>query len=92
MNLNRSKAEVEFDYDVKGMDAKTKAIMDKTMKPEFDGMKKEFKDMMLNGMPKMHNMKIITLEWDTGTVLLSHFPQKVGQKNRPRVPHSGYSL
>lgn len=57
MNLNRSKAEVEFDYDVKGMDAKTKAIMDKTMEPEFNGMKKEFKDMMLNGMPKMHNMK-----------------------------------
>lgn len=62
MNLNRSKAEVEFDYEVKGMDAKTKAIMDKTMKPEFDGMKKEFKDMMLNGMPKMYNMKIVTLE------------------------------
>ena len=62
MNLNRSKAEVEFDYDVKGMDAKTKAIMDKTMEPEFNGMKKEFKDMMLNGMPKMHNMKIVTLE------------------------------
>ena len=62
MNLNRSKAVVEFDYDVKGMDAKTKAIMDKTMKPEFDGMKKEFKDMMLNGMPKMQNMKVVTLE------------------------------
>lgn len=62
MNLNRSKAEVEFDYEVKGMDTKTKAIMDKTMKSEFDGMKKEFKDMMLNGMPKMHNLKIITLE------------------------------
>ena len=44
------------------MDAKTKAIMDKTMKPEFDGMKKEFKDMMLNGMPKMQNMKVVTLE------------------------------
>ena len=62
MNLNRSKAEVEFDYDVKGMNAKTKAIMDKTMEPEFNGMKKEFKDMMLNGMPKMHNMKVVTLE------------------------------
>jgi len=23
--------------------------------------------------------------WDTGTVLLSHFLQKMGQKNRPRV-------
>ena len=62
MNLNRSKAEVEFDYDVKGMNAKAKAVMDKVMKSEFDGMKKEFKDMMLNGMPKMHNMKIVTLE------------------------------
>ena len=62
MNLNRSKAEVEFDYDVKGMNAKAKAVMDKEMKSQFDGMKKEFKDMMLNGMPKMHNMKIVTLE------------------------------
>jgi len=43
MNLNRSKAEVEFDYDVKGMDAKTKAIMDKTMTPEFNGMKKSLR-------------------------------------------------
>jgi len=62
MNLIRNKAEVEFDYEVKGMDAKTKAIMDKEMKSQFDGMKKEFKDMMLNGMPKMHDMKIVTLE------------------------------
>ena len=62
MNLIRNKAEVEFDYEVKSMDAKTKAIMDKEMKSQFDGMKKEFKDMMLNGMPKMHDMKIVTLE------------------------------
>ena len=62
MNLNRSKAEVEFDYDVKGMNAKAKAVMDKEMKSQFDDMKKEFKDMMLDGMPKMHNMKVVTLE------------------------------
>jgi len=28
-------------------------------------------------------------DWDTGTVLLSHFCLKMGQKNRPRVPFCG---
>lgn len=61
MDLDRSKAEVDFDYDIKGMDAKTKAKMDKQIRGELNGMKGEFKKTMLDGMPKMHNMKIVSL-------------------------------
>ena len=61
MNLNRDKAEVDFDYEIKGLDKQTKAKMDKQIRGELNGMKGEFKNTMLNGMPKMHNMKIVKL-------------------------------
>ena len=61
MDLNRGKAEVDFDYEIKGMDAKTKAKMDKQIRGELNGLKGEFKSTMLDGMPKMHNMKIVKL-------------------------------
>ena len=62
MNINRGKAEVDIDYEVKGMDAKTKAAMDKQIRGKINGFKKEFKQTMLDGMPKMNNMKIVSLE------------------------------
>ena len=61
MDLNRGKAEVDFDYEIKGMDASTKAKMDKQIRGELNGLKGEFKNTMLDGMPKMHNMKIVSL-------------------------------
>ena len=61
MDLNKSQAEVDFDYEIKGMDAKTKAKMDKQIRGELNSYKGEFKNTMLNGMPKMHNMKIVSL-------------------------------
>jgi len=61
MNLNKGKAEVDFDYEIKGMDAKTKAKMDKQIRGDLNGLKGEFKKTMLDGMPKMHNMKIVSL-------------------------------
>ena len=61
MDLNKGQAEVDFDYEIKGMDAKTKALMDKQIRGELNGMKGEFKKTMLDGMPKMHNMKIVSL-------------------------------
>ena len=61
MDLNKSQAEVDFDYEIKGMDAKTKALMDKQIKNELNSLKGEFKKTMLDGMPKMHNMKIVKL-------------------------------
>ena len=61
MDLNRGKAEVDFDYEIKGMDAKTKELMDKQIRNELNSLKGEFKNTMLNGMPKMHKMKIVKL-------------------------------
>ncbi len=61
MNLNKGEAEVDFDYEIKGMDAKTKELMDKQIRGELNGMKGEFKKTMLDGMPKMHNMKNVKL-------------------------------
>ena len=58
----RKMAEADIDYEIKGMDTKTKSILDKHIKSEINGLKKEFKKVMLNGMPKMHNMKIVSLE------------------------------
>ena len=62
MDLNKGKAEVDFDYEIKGMDAKTKALMDKQIRSELNGLKGEFKQTMLDGMPKMHKMKIVSLD------------------------------
>lgn len=61
MNLNRDAAEVDFDYEIKGLDKQTKAKMDKQIRGELNGLKGEFKNTMLNGMPKMHKMKIVKL-------------------------------
>ena len=62
LNLNRSKAEVDFDYEIKGLDAKTKKQMDKQIRKELDSLKGSFKSTMLDGMPKMHNMKIVSID------------------------------
>ena len=61
MNLDRNKAEVELDYEIAGMDANTKALLDKEIGGEINGLKGDFKKEMLDGMPKMHNMKIVSL-------------------------------
>ena len=70
MDFNRGKAEVDFDYEImrpvgnhsNRMDAKTKSKMDKQIRSQINGLKGEFKDLMLNGMPKMHNTKIVSLD------------------------------
>lgn len=59
--FNKGKAEVEVDYDIKGMDAKTKALLDKQIKSEISTLKTEFKKVLLDGMPKMDNLKIVSL-------------------------------
>ena len=60
--FNNGKAKVEVDYDIKGMDAKTKALLNKEIKGEISTLKKEFKQALLGGMPKMDNLKIVKLE------------------------------
>ncbi len=60
--LNNAKAEAEIDYEVKGLNAKAKAALDKEIRPSLKALEGEFKKEMLKEMPKMDNMKIVTLE------------------------------
>ena len=60
--FNNGKAKVEVDYEIKGMDAKTKALLNKQIKGELNTLKAEFKKGLLGGMPKMDNLKIVKLE------------------------------
>ena len=60
--FNKGKADVDVDYEIKGMDAKTKATLDKQIKAEIRTLKKEFKQVLLGGMPKMDRLKIVSLD------------------------------
>ena len=60
--FDKGKAEVEVDYEIKGMDAKTKALLDKQIKSEISTLKKEFRKALLGGMPKMDHLKIVSLD------------------------------
>ncbi len=71
MKLNKGNATVTVDYEFKGMDAKTKALMDKQIRPELDGMKGEIKKMVLDGMPSLNNMKVVSLDNKKLVVTLS---------------------
>ncbi|MBQ1722358.1 MAG: hypothetical protein II034_01030 [Muribaculaceae bacterium] len=55
-------ATTEIDYEIKGMDAKTKALMDKQIRSELNSLKGELKKELLGGMPKMDNLKVVSLE------------------------------
>ena len=71
LSLNKGNSTVDIDYDIKGMDAKTKSLMDKQIRQDLDDMKGEFKTMMLNGMPNLDNMKIVSLDNSKLIVTLS---------------------
>lgn len=71
LNLNKGKTTVNIDYDIKGMDAKTKSLMDEQIKSELESIKGEFKKMMLDGMPSLDNMKIVSLDNSKLVVTLS---------------------
>ena len=71
LNLDKGKTTVNIDYEIKGMDAKTKQLMDKQIRSELDGMKGEVKKFMLDGMPNLDNMKIVSLDNKKLVVTLS---------------------
>ena len=60
--FNNGKAKVDVDYEIKGMDAKTKVLLDKQIKGEIKTLKTEFKQVLLGGMPKMDHLKIVSLD------------------------------
>ena len=71
VKLNKGNATVKVDYEFKGMDAKTKELMDKQIRPELDSMKGEIKKMILDGMPSLENMKVVSLDNKKLVVTLS---------------------
>lgn len=71
LKLNKGKTTVEIDYDIKGMDAKTKKLMDNQIRSDLDGLKDEFKKLMLDGMPNLDNMKIVSIDNKRLVVTLS---------------------
>ena len=60
--FNNGKAKVDIDYEIEGMDAKTKSMLDKEIKGEISTLKKEFKQVLLEGMPGMDHLKIVSLD------------------------------
>ena len=60
--FDNGKAKVDVDYEIKGMDAKTKSLLNKQIKGELNTLRAEFKKGLLEGMPKMDNLKIVKLE------------------------------
>ena len=60
--FDNGKAKVDVDYEIKGMDAKTKSLLNKQIKGELNTLRAEFKKSLLGGMPKMNNLKIVKLE------------------------------
>ena len=60
--FDNGKAKVDVDYEIKGMDAKTKSLLNKQIKGEISSLKKEFKQVLLDGMPKMDRLKIVSLD------------------------------
>ena len=62
INLNKDKATIDFDFDFKNVDAQTKAMLKNMMKAELDKSKIEAKNEILDDMPPMDNMKIVSLD------------------------------
>ena len=62
LNLDREKAKVDIDIDVEGVDAQTKAMVKSMMKSEIEKGKSEVKKELLEVVPDLENMKIVSLD------------------------------
>lgn len=64
ISLDEDKSTVDVDYSIEGVDDATKKMMDAMIKPELEKGKPELKQLILSGIPKMGNMKIVSLSKD----------------------------
>lgn len=60
--FNNGKAKVDIDYEIKGMDAKNQSHAEQGDQGRNQHAKKEFKQVLLDGMPKMDHLKIVSLD------------------------------
>ena len=61
MVLDKENADFTVDYDVEGVDAKIKDLMDASIKPELEKQKPMLKTMVINSIPDMGHLKLVSL-------------------------------
>ena len=64
MTLDKENADFTVDYDVEGVDAKTKDLMDAFIKPELEKQKPVLKKEVIKSIPEMGHLKIVSLSND----------------------------
>lgn len=62
MKLNKEMSKVDIDIDIDGVDDQTEAMMKSMLKPEIEKGKDEVKKELLNVVPDLENMKIVSLD------------------------------
>mgnify|MGYP006988859500 CR=1 FL=1 len=64
MTLNEDNADMDIDYEIEGVDAATKKMMDAMIKPELEKQKSELKKEIFRGVPNLGNMTIVSVSKD----------------------------
>ncbi len=62
IKLAKEKAKVDFDVDIEGVDAQTKALMKQMIKPELEKNKEEVINESLKSLPALGEMKVVSLD------------------------------
>lgn len=61
MSFNKRKAEINIDYELLNTDAKTKALVDRMMRPELKKMEPQLKKELLDEIPAIDDLRVISL-------------------------------
>ncbi|MBR5638727.1 MAG: hypothetical protein IKW83_03075 [Muribaculaceae bacterium] len=64
MKLDNENVDFTVDYDIEGVDASTKKMMDSMIKPELEKQKPMLKNEVLKSIPDMGNLTVVTLSND----------------------------
>ncbi|MBO4722160.1 MAG: hypothetical protein J5629_04420 [Muribaculaceae bacterium] len=64
MKLDKENADFTVDYEIEGVDASTKKMMDSMIKPELEKQKPVLKNEVIKSIPDMGNLKVVSLSND----------------------------
>lgn len=62
ITFDNSNADVNLDYEIEGVDAQTKKMMDAMIKPELEKQKPELKQSILSSIPQFGAMKVVSVD------------------------------
>ena len=62
INLDKVNAKIDFDVDIEGVDAQSKAMMKQMIKPELEKGTAEAKKELLKVLPEIESMKVVSLD------------------------------